>query len=111
MPYRDQRGAIEVHGKYFKKDMYHGLRRLVKDRMINVTRLEKELTRSINNGFIRQHIRHVAGGHLSDPRTHVIVFANMSTRGKRQFGYSQFVLAIDFAEEAGERRLELDLGD
>src|SRR5262245_50012724 len=58
MPYWDQRGTVEVHGKYFKKDVYHGLRGLVKDGMIDVTRLEKELTRSIDNGFVGQHIRH-----------------------------------------------------
>src|SRR5215204_3145218 len=79
VPDRDQGQPLEVSGKHLEQDVDHRRVCLVENGMVDVSRFEEELARTVNDGFVWQHIRHIARSHLPYPRTDVVVLANMAT--------------------------------
>src|SRR5947209_1747424 len=106
---RDQRRSTEVRGQYFEQYVHHWGVGLVVDGVIDVARFEEEVAWSVDDYLFRQDIRHIAGRHLPDAGTDMIVLADMTAGSKCQLGDAKLVFSIDLGEEAPERRLELDL--
>src|SRR5262245_1173902 len=100
----NQRRSAVVDRQDLEQHMHHRRIGLVEDCVIDVARLEKEVARSINYRLRRQDIGHITGRHLSDAGPHMIVLTDMTARSKRQFGDAKLVLAVDFGEEAAQRR-------
>src|SRR5436190_12993111 len=107
---RNQGRPADVHRQYLEQYMHHWCVGLVEHRVIDVASFEEEVARSVNNRLFRQDISHVAGCHLSDARTDMIVLADIPTGRERQLGDPKLVLAIDLDEEPADRGFELNLG-
>src|SRR5436853_2992076 len=83
---RDQRRPFVIGGQDFEQHVNHGAVRLVEDGVIDVDRLKKELPRAIHDGLVRQHISHVAGCNLTNPRADMVVLADITTGLQRELG-------------------------
>src|SRR5262245_26746935 len=108
---RHQRRSAMVHRQYLEQHMDHRCVGLVEYRVIDVTGLEKEVAGTVDACLLRQNVRHIAGGHLPDTGTDMIVLTNITPGCKREFGDPKLVLSVDLGQEAADGRLKFDLGN
>src|SRR5436305_2102880 len=80
---RNQGRAADIHRQYLEQYVHHWCIGLVEHRVIDVASFEEEVPRCVDDGLFRQDISHVAGCHLSDARTNMIVLPDIPTGSER----------------------------
>src|SRR5262245_7164099 len=102
--------ALELGWEDLEQHVHHGCVGLVLRRVGHVSGLEEEVARPVDDGLVRQHVRHVARGHLPNAGARVVMLANVPARLEHQLRYAQLVLAIELRQVPRQGALELDLG-
>ena len=91
--------------------MNHRLARFVENRVIDVAGLEEEFPRSVDDGFVRQDVGHIAGCYLTNSGPDVVVFAHVSPGRKGQLCDPKLIFSIEISEKSREWGFELNFCD
>ena len=76
--------------------------------MCDVPRFKKILPSLIDRSLTCLSERELSGKHISDAGANVVMLSEVGFWGKRHFGDSQFELAVELSEVAGDNLLKFD---